>query len=87
MTQGQLAAVEFGAPDDLAVLLVGPDLLLEVEVVGVGEEADFEVEGVAEVGPGDVDVSAGVWVCGVVSYGDVLACWDGTGIAEEAGVG
>ena len=43
---GQLAAVEARAPQDLALHLVGPELLLHVDVVGVVEVAHVEVEGV-----------------------------------------
>jgi len=44
---GHLAAVRGHVPDDLALLLVRPDVLLDVVVARVGEEAVLEVERVA----------------------------------------
>lgn len=44
VTAGDFTAVEGCAPGDFAGFLVRPDVLLQVDVVGVREEAGVEVE-------------------------------------------
>lgn len=67
---GHLAAVHGHAAHDLALLLVQPDVLLEVELVRIGEEARTEVDGVVGPRAGDVDVAAGEWVDGEGCHGE-----------------
>lgn len=51
---GHLASVRWHTADDLALLLVRPDVLLDVVIAYIGEEAVLEVQRVAQVWTSDM---------------------------------
>lgn len=85
MSGGDFTAIECCAASDLAGVLVGPYLLLQVEVVGVAEEANIEVEGICQRGAGDVDAASRIGVGGIVCYSGVLTLRNCSVVAKESG--
>lgn len=60
MTVRYLAAVYVHPPRDLALFLIAPHVFLDVDVVRVGEEAGFEIDGGRWVRTRDMDVASRV---------------------------
>ncbi|MDF2434781.1 MAG: hypothetical protein JWP44_4412 [Mucilaginibacter sp.] len=78
-----LPAVELCPTDDLALLLVRPDMHLDIDLARVGEEPEVEVRCVGQRGAGDVHVSSGVGIGRVAADSEVLSYRDGCWVAEE----
>jgi len=73
VTDLELAAVRRHPSHDLSAPLVRPHLCLDIDVAGVTEESGVEVEGVADLGSRDVEVTTGIRVSSVGAHGDVLS--------------
>lgn len=82
----KLSAIEIRPAHDLSDLLVPPDMNQQVQLARVGEEARFEIWDIFPVGPGNVYVATGIWICIVNGATEILSGWKQGRIARVAGV-